>query len=257
MEGTMKRKNSISVWELILLLLAFVVFGWVLTAAQEEIWVYKWEKDLVTRINLTVEQSGRVEKIKVKVKTQAEKDRERCQDNGIGLIASAERRRAMMDSLIENVLDQNQKEIFNGIKQDRGDEEELFLLVEGLLLDEKQIIQITYILEFYNQKIEEMFKRSEKMMENSMGGRNKGGRRSGGPPMGGGMRGGGFSRGRRGGRPGDGIEDLKKKKSKQIKKILTKKQKKMYKQIKGIVNTRFDSMIHEKLKKMRARSTDK
>ena len=179
-------------------------------------------------LDLDVRQETRLQEINGMAQAQARLDRENFKTNAAGLIESARRRRAMVDSHIEEMLTDGQKETFEQIQQRRMRQREMFALTEGLLLTPDQQGQVREILDNYRPD-------KKGMRPDGINGRDRGmgmGRGRGG------MMGGGRGGMRPGGRGGDRfrqkMEEMDAKKAKEIKKILSPEQKELYKQIRSM-----------------------
>jgi hypothetical protein len=175
-------------------------------------------------LDLDYRQVSRLREITEMEQSQARLDRENFKTNAAALVESARRRRAMVDSHIEEMLTDEQKETFERIKQQRMRQREMFTLTEGLLLTPDQQGQVREILEKNRP--------------------DRKGKRPGGfdgPGMGmgrGGMMGGGRGGMRPGGRGGDRfrqkMDEMDSKKAKEIKKLLSPEQRELYKQVRSI-----------------------
>ncbi|MCK4888428.1 MAG: hypothetical protein KAS97_00775 [Candidatus Aminicenantes bacterium] len=137
----------------------------------------------------------------------------------------------IFDMGMNSFLNDAQKEHYRAVKKDNGNENELFILKEGLLLSKSQTLHTGFILEEYNARIDLIREKKPGMRKNSDSaeftakGSGRGGRGGGR----GGMKGGG---GKKGGNPGEEIDSLISAKSKRIKATLTESQRKNYKQLK-------------------------
>lgn len=202
--------------------------------------------ELTVLLKLTGEQSDTLLKTKKITENQAQRDRKNLKGEPLLLIEAAKRRRQITDNLIENMLSPDQKKKFEDFKIERNKSYGLFILTEGLLLSQNQITKVEIILDEYKKMMEA---NRERLMERRGGGNrpqgvgNGGmGRGSGGRMRGGmGMRGGGR-------RPSDmynTIRGMDSKKAKRIKEILTKGQKKMYKQIRKIEKKKLKQKIRQ------------
>ena len=180
-------------------------------------------------LKLDDQQMLRFEEILKMEHSQAKLDRENFKTNAVALIEAARRRRSMVDSHIEEMLQSEQKERFESFKQQRIHQREMFMLTEGCLLTPEQREQAREILEKYRP--------GEKgMRPDGSNGRENGMDRPGGGRMGGQMggRGGMGSGGRGGDRFRRTMEEMDSKKAKEIKEILDPEQKELYKQVRGI-----------------------
>jgi len=201
---------------------------------------------LTERLTLTAGQVKRLTAIFALAESQAKIDRETYAVSAMALIQAAKKRREICDGHIETLINEEQLQEFREIKAERRRSEELFELKEGLLLNEVQTSQVANILA-------ELRKKDGEFDPKKRGGPPPGGMRGGGMPGGGGTPGGGMGGGMAGGsRGGDmsgggmggpGISigrsnpmmDMWKKreaeKAKQIKKVLTEDQEKLYKEL--------------------------
>jgi hypothetical protein len=111
---------------------------------------------LQKEISLTELQTTAVKEILEKDRAQEIKDREAFKSDAVRLIEAAHKRRETVNSLIDNQLDNVQKEKFKSLTVLSPFDRELFDLIEGLLPDDDQAFTIESILiERYN-KIKEM-----------------------------------------------------------------------------------------------------
>lgn len=207
--------------------------------------------DLAAQLKLTGEQVTRAEKIFEVAQSQAESDRENFKGNALGLIQAARRRREMTDTHIETMLDPAQKELFEEFKRARGRDEELFMLKEGLLLTPEQVVQVEQILDSIRKEFDAKRGKGRGPMGDMDGGMR------GGPPgdmggMNGRMPGGGMRGGGPGGMHGekdskmmDAMKQQDDKKAKQIKTLLTKEQKEMYKDIRKLQKTEMKQRMEQ------------
>ncbi len=165
--------------------------------------------------------------------SQATLDRETFKTNSIALIEAAKRRKIMFDTGMNSFLNDEQKMQYESIKRDSIIDKELFILKEGLLLTDPQVLQAMFILEEYNPRIDIIRENMSEMRGNRNSGKSsaKGSMRSGRENR---LHGGrsGMKRGSNlNSGPGGEIAALKKAKIKKIKAILTELQKKLYKQL--------------------------
>lgn len=239
-------------------LLALLIVPMVLVGAYD---VSPRATELSELLQLNEQQIADVEKVFNMANGQAEKDRENFKGNPIALIEAAKRRREMTDQHIEHILDDDQKQKFNTLKQLRERNDELFVLQEGLMLTEEQHSRIKTILDDHHKMLEARRKSMKGMRSGGggMGGGMKGGGMGGGMGMGG--RGGGMGGGRGGsmgsmGRGGAGnmqdrmlqdMKDMDAKKAKKIKKVLTKDQKVMYKEIRKMQIKELEQEFHQRM----------
>lgn len=213
---------------------------------------------LPAELKLTDEQARQVEKILKMEQGQAEKDRENFKGNALGLIQAARRRVSMVDFHIENLLTPEQKNVYADYKHKRKQNEELFILTEGLVLSEEQQVKVKIILDEYHEMMKADRDKMHRQMEMGGGGMPGGGmdrddRGDGEGSMAGGPPGGGMGRGGMRG-PGSGMADVFKKndskKAKQISKLLTKEQQKMYKDIRKMQQKEMQERMQEQRKRM-------
>lgn len=177
---------------------------------------------LKNRLNLTDEQSTKVEKILKNSEEQALKDRATFKTDAVTLIEVAWERRETANMRIEALLTPGQKEEFQKIARMPPFDRELFDLTEGLLLDDDQAFTVEGILIKYYNTLNEMI--PEEMRERIAEGDRESDVKRGRPTgMGMGMiMYGRFKR---------VMEEFNEKKVRAIKKILTKEQKILYKQL--------------------------
>jgi hypothetical protein len=177
---------------------------------------------LKKRLKLTDEQGTKVEKILNKTGEQAVKDRRAFKTNAVTLVEVAWERRETANMRIEALLNPDQKEEFKKIARMTPFDRELFDLIEGLLLDDDQAFTVEGILIKYYNILNEMIPEEmrERMAVEGREGDIRRGRPSG---MGMGMR--MYGRFKR------VMEEFNEKKVRAIKKVLTKEQKKLYKQL--------------------------
>jgi hypothetical protein len=206
-------------------------------------------EELSRQLTLTEEQQLRVQEIMKIIDVQAEKDRQLNKKNALALIQASKRRNAMMDNMIEEILTPAQKEKYGFIKLERDSDEEYFELKEGLCLSDEQALQVKYILEKSRNEAEtdrqqDQRDRRDKGMRSGI--------RGGMPGSMGGRRGGMMGRNRP--NPDDMIKQIIKKregeKEKEIENILTKEQKKLYKQIKKERHKKLEKEMRERFEKM-------
>ena len=79
--------------------------------------------------------------------------------SSMAMVRAAERRRKITDSRIGDILTELQKDSFDKYKQVRLDKNELFRLKEGLLLSNKQEIQVELIIAEYEDILSRLYKR--------------------------------------------------------------------------------------------------
>jgi hypothetical protein len=237
----------------LLILLPFLLISAFALLLSQEIGLIVIDADELSRqLALTEEQKVHVQEIMKTIDAQAEKDRELNKENALALIQAAQRRKAMMDNLIEKLLTPKQIEKYETIKMERDSDEEFFELKEGLLLTDEQALQVKNILE----KSKNEAKTFQEQHPQDRRGRGTRGGISGGMGRMGGSRSG--MRGR--GRPNHDqmikeiIEKREGKKEKEIEKILTKEQEKLYKQIKEERHKKLEKEMRERFEKMREHS---
>jgi hypothetical protein len=177
---------------------------------------------LKKRLNLTDEQSTKAAKILKRVGEQAVKDRETFKTDAVTLIEVAWERRETANMGIAALLTPDQREEFKKVARMTPFDRELFDLTEGLLLNDDQAFTVEGILIKYYNTLNEMI--PEEMRERvAEGDRERDVKR--GRPTGMGM--GMFMYGRF----KRVMEEFNDKKVRAIKKVLTKEQKKLYKQL--------------------------
>jgi len=177
---------------------------------------------LKNRLNLTDEQSTKVEKILKKAAEQAVKDRATFKTDAVNLVEVAWERRETANMRIEALLTPGQKEEFQKIARMTPFDRELFDLTEGLLLDEDQAFTVEGILIKYYNTLNEMI--PEEMRERiAEGDRESDVTRD--RPTGMGMEMIMYGRFKR------VMEEFNDQKVRTIKKILSKEQKLLYKQL--------------------------
>lgn len=177
---------------------------------------------LKKRLNLTDEQTTKAAKILKEADEQAVKDREAFKTDAVTLIEVAWDRRETSNMRIEALLTPDQREEFQKIARMPPFDRELFDLTEGLLLDDNQAFTVEGILIKYYNTLNEMIPEEmrERIAEGDRESNVKRGRPTG---MGMGM----F----RYGRLKRVMEEFNDQKIRAIKKVLTKEQKKLYKQL--------------------------
>lgn len=177
---------------------------------------------LKKQLNLTDEQTTKVEKILKKSGEQAVKDRATFKTDAVTLVELAWERRETANMRIEALLNPEQKEEFKKIARMTPFDRELFDLTEGLLLDDDQAFSVEGILIKYYNTLNEMI--PEEMRERIAEGDRESDVKRGRPTgMGMGMiMYGRFKR---------VMEEFNEKKIRAIKKILIKEQKILYKQL--------------------------
>jgi len=177
---------------------------------------------LKKQLNLTDEQSTKVEKILKKSGEQAVKDRATFKTDAVTLVEVAWERRVTANMRIESLLTPEQREEFQKIARMTPFDQELFDLTEGLLLDDHQAFTVEGILIKYYNTLNEMI--PEEMREQiAEGDRERDVKR--GRPTGMGMGMIMYGRFKR------VMEEFNEKKVRAIKKVLSKEQKILYKQL--------------------------
>lgn len=177
---------------------------------------------LKKRLNLTDEQSTKLEKILKRAGEQAVKDREAFKTDAVTLVEVAWERRETANMRIEALLTTDQREEFQKIARMTPFDRELFDLTEGLLLNDDQAFTVEGILIKYYNTLNEMI--PEEMKERIAEGDRESDVKKGRPTgMGMGML--MYGRFKR------IMEEFNEKKVRAIKKVLTKEQKKLYKQL--------------------------
>ncbi len=179
---------------------------------------------LKKKLKLEKTQTAKVREILEKGREQALKDRETFKNSALDLIHTAQERRELANSHIESMLTPEQKEEFKEIKNMIPFDRELFVLTEGLLLNDDQAFTVEGILIDLQNEFGDMI--PEEFRNGERGGEGRGRGRMGhsmrmGSPLGryGGVR--------------NIMKEREKKKNKAIKKILFKHQKELFKQIKN------------------------
>jgi hypothetical protein len=187
---------------------------------------------LKKRLNLTDEQSIKAAKILKKTGERAVKDRNTFKTDAVTLVELAWERRVTANMRIEALLNSEQKAEFKKIARMTPFDRELFDLTEGLLLNDDQAFTVEGILIKYYNTLNEMI--PEEMRERiAEGDRESGVKR--GRPTGMGMR--MYGRFKR------VLEEFNEKKVRAIKKVLSKEQKKLYKQLRKHRKQRMEEWI--------------
>ena len=192
---------------------------------------------LKKQLNLTDEQTTKVEKILKKSGEQAVKDRATFKTDAVNLIEAARERRETANMRIEALLTPGQKEEFPKIKKMPPFDRELFDLTEGLLLDDDQAFSVEGILIKYYNTLNEMIPEEmrERLAEADKESDVKQDR-----PAGMGMGTVMYDRFIR------VIKEFNEKKIRDIKKILTKEQKILYKQLRKHRKERMQEWMKKK-----------
>ena len=210
-------------------------------------------KELTTQLSLTNQQVQDTQRLLQMIDAQALADRERCADDPRALIPAAEQRQQMEDRYLESVLEPEQIEKYQEVKEQRKRDWEYLYLREGLRLSFDQCITARAILDEYGRKRKAM---GEKMKGRGDGTRGRGNDDRGGGRMGGGGTGfgmereggmrGGMGGGRGGMGPGGAMrgdgEQIESEIGKQIKEILTPQQKKVLRDVQKMIEQKRESI---------------
>jgi hypothetical protein len=212
---------------------------------------------LTRRLNLSEEQTTKVREILQEVQLQKETDRKTYKTDALALIQAAWTRRNHVDNKIEPILDNQQLEEYKAPRKLHPVERELFVLTEGLCLNDEQIFDVEGILIRLHNEYGQL---SELMEMMGAGGGKPGGPGGGGIGIGpGGGKGGmGMPMGRGGGRMASMMKQIEAKKAKAIKKLLTDQQKELYEQIRKDRRQKMKEQrkkMKERMKKDRPRNT--
>ncbi len=186
----------------------------------------------------------KVKELLLKSEEQAKRDRESFKNNPLELIDAARQRRKITAEKITLLLKEKQKKEFSELWQMDLQEQELFVLTEGLLLDNDQAFTVEGILIEHYNKIKDRMPPGMFDRMGRGGGGGKGGIRGGGGMRGGGMRGGGMGYMR-------GMGGMNGKKVSAIKKILTKVQKAHYKIIRKDMKKKFKELRKQYKERMK------
>ena len=225
----MNEKSYLSKWMLIVAIVFMLLFSHLVTAQNTE--MEKQLEKLTQRLKLSEEQTTKVREILQEVQLQKESDRKTYKTDALALIQAAWTRRNHVDNKIEPILDSQQLEEYKRLRKLHPVDRELFVLTEGLCLNDEQIFDVEGILIRLHNEYGQLSDLME-MMGGSGG--KPGGPRGGGGGIGpGGGRGGmgGMPMGRGGGRMASMMKQIEAKKAKSIKKLLTEEQKELYEQI--------------------------
>lgn len=191
----------------------------------------KYINDFKDELKLSETQIKKFNEILGIYNSQSILDRETFSPNPIALVEAGKRRMNVFEMGMNSFLNKIQKEHYLSIKKEDRNENELFILKEGLLLSNSQTLHTGFILEEYNARLDLIRENKSGMRKKSnrteltAKGSSRGGKGGGR----GGMKGGG---GKKGGNPGEEIDSLINAKSKKIKVILTESQRVYYKQLK-------------------------
>ena len=232
-------KDNLLKWLIIfsrasLCLRAFVAIVFILLFSQlataQGTGIEKQLEKLTQRLNLSEEQTARVREILQEVQLQKETDRQTYKTDALALIQAAWTRRNHVDNKIEPILDSQQVEEYKALRKLHPVDRELFVLTEGLCLNDEQIFDVEGILIRLHNEYGQL---SELMEMMDAGGGKPGGPKGGGVGIGpGGGRGGmGMPMGRGTGMMANMMKKIEAKKAKAIKKLLTDEQKELYEQI--------------------------
>ncbi|MGE5341294.1 MAG: hypothetical protein ACM3SY_07405 [Candidatus Omnitrophota bacterium] len=161
------------------------------------------DDDVITvmeTLAMSYSQAYRMAEIMAIEKDQAKRDRETYQQSASALISAARARKEMTNVRIQEFLTPEQKQRYRIFKQNSDNDNEFFLLKEGLILDREQSVKVKRVLEGFRQVQSEMKgQKGQSDRDRSMGsggGFGGGGDMRGGMPgMGGGMHGGMHDRG--------------------------------------------------------------
>lgn len=208
--------------------------------------------ELTTRLVLTDRQVPEVRRLLKMIDGQARADRERCADDPRALIPAAEQREQMEDRYLESILEPEQIEGYQEIKERRKRDWEFLYLREGLRLSFEQCVSVRAILDEYGRKRKAMSEETKGHRDGpgdhgnddrgggrmGRGGTGFGMGREGG--MGGGVRGDRGDMGPQGGIRGD-VEQIANEQGKRIKEILTPIQKKMFKDVQKMMEQKRES----------------
>ena len=208
-----------------------VIFTNYSEASQESNIPAKYVNDFKDELKLSEAQIEKFNEILGIYNSQSIIDKETFGTNPIALVEAGKRRMNVFDMGMNSFLNDVQRAHYLVVKKDNRNENELFILKEGLLLTNSQTLHAGFILEEYNARLDLIRESKQGMRKKSdrteltAKGSGRGGKGGGR----GGMQGGG---GKKGGNPGEEIDFLISAKSKRIKAILTESQKKYYKQLK-------------------------
>jgi hypothetical protein len=209
--------------------------------------IEKQLEKLTQRLQLNEEQTAKVREILQEIQLQKETDRKTYKTDALALIQAAWTRRNHEDNKIEPILDNQQLEEYKALRKLHPVDRELFVLTEGLCLNDEQIFDVEGILINLYNEFAPMADFMEMMGDGGL---------PPGPPKGGGI-GPGSGRGGMGGMPmGRGgsmmanmMKKIEAKKAKAIKKLLTDEQKELYEQIRKDRNQK----MKERMKRMKER----
>lgn len=208
-----------------------VIFTYYGKASQGSHIPSKYVNDFKDELKLSEIQITKFNEILGIYNSQSIIDKETFSPNPIALVEAGKRRMNVFDMGMNSFLNDAQREHYLVVKKDNRNEDELFILKEGLLLTNSQILHAGFILEEYNARLDLIRVNKSGMRKNKNRGElsAKGSGRGGKGGGRGGMQGGG---GKKGGNPIEEIDSLISAKSKRIKAILSESQRTYYKLLK-------------------------
>jgi hypothetical protein len=191
-----------------------LLFSQLVTAQNTD--MEKQLEKLTQRLKLSEEQTAKVREILQEVQLQKDTDRQTYKTDALALIQAAWTRRNHVDNKIEPILDSQQLEEYKRLRKLHPVDRELFVLTEGLCLNDEQIFDVEGILIRLHNEYGQLSQLMEMM-----------GAGGGGPGGPGGGRGGmgRMPMGRGGGRLASMMKKIEAQKAKAIKKLLTREQK--------------------------------
>jgi hypothetical protein len=204
------------------------------------------------RLGLTEMQITKIQGILQEVQQQKSTDQKTYKKDAPALINAAWTRRSHMNKEIESILDSQQLEEFKRLRKLHPVDRELFVLTEGLFLNEEQIFDVEGVLIRMYNEIEPLNHFMEMMGEGGLPPGSSGGEIDPGgkdrmEPM-------PMRRGR--GRMAAGfIKKIEAKKAKAIKKYLTDEQKALYEQIRKDRHQRMKKQL-KRMKERKRQSED-
>lgn len=197
---------------------------------------------LSSQLSLTQPQIAEVERILNMIYKQAEKDGESFKTSPDALIGAAKRRLLMQDNLMENLLSPKQKTTFRQLKKERINRFEFTIWKDGLRLTQLQCLKLTVILNNTTRELMGLKERMRLLSEQQRGlmdGSTRDRQRYNQT---------GIDTGQgREFRLSAAIDTIKQYKAKEIKKMLTKEQKKSFKKVKTIVDRELHIMEKKQL----------
>lgn len=214
---------DISVIFFLLLALSMFAFGQEASPSSDEP-VKQKVSTLKKDLKLNDVQAAEVVNILVMSGKQAHKDRDTFKADAVALVSAARQRRARERLLINNLLSPEQKEIYKKSQQMSQMERELFMLTEGLLLNPDQAFTVEGILIEHYERFRDF------MPQGGMGAAMR--------PRSGNMR-------RGMGRMRSFMKSVNANKNKAIKKVLTKPQKTLFKQLQKDIEKKRSKRIKE------------